>query len=85
MYVYTLGMDSKVKRNMATIDVTQNYHNFLVSFNLIRDTWTPYRDILHIQITDQLQDELGTYFIEFVTRSEINPAVNLLRCGKTYT
>ena len=65
---------------MAVVPIHPNYQNYIISFNLIRGSWTPFSDSLRIVIFDQYGVELQDYFVEFPSRNEINPEVNLLRC-----
>lgn len=77
-----VGMYTRSQWNTATVPINPNYQNYIISFNLIRGSWTPFSDSLRVVILDQFDVEIQDYFIEFPSRNEINPDVNLLRCNK---
>lgn len=78
--ITVLGMYTKSQSSTIIVPIQPNYQNFILSFNLVRGSWTPFSDSLRIVMLDQFGVEEKDYFIEFPSRNEINPDVNLLRC-----
>jgi hypothetical protein len=48
-----LGLYSQFDLNEAEIQIQPYYQNYIISFNLIRGSWTPYSDLLRFAILDQ--------------------------------
>jgi len=75
-------MLSQFGSNSITIDVQPYFQNFILAFNLIRGSWTPFSDLLKISIMDENDNMLDDQFIELTRRDDMNSIPNPVICNK---
>ena len=67
-----------------TVTVEPFYQNFVSSFNLIRGSWTPFSDLLRVAVSDQEENIILEYFIDFTIRDEITAEKDPLVCNNEH-
>ena len=75
-----LGIYEIVGLNRVEVEIKPIYKVMILSFNLIRTSWTPFSDLLKITLNSK-NEKLNEYIIDYERREEIDDKKSLIRCN----